>query len=203
MANSTIKNDILLKKIYPKPSYDDYNSLNYDTEGLWSITLPNEANIISLNIINILQLTDIADIKILDMTAGCGGNTISFCKYFNNVIGIEMNSDRFNILKTNMICYDFNNYTLICGNSLDYIDTSYDVFFIDPPWGGPEYKKKTNIELYLSNIKIYDVIEMIPSNKLIVLKLPFNYNYDILEKYNIVMKIAIKNINIIFLFKNK
>ena len=193
MAYITDKN--ILKKIYPQPLDHNYDNLSYDTEGLWSITHPNEADIVSTTISGMTG----NNITILDMTAGCGGNTISFCKYFTNVIGIEYNLKRFNILKTNIKCYDFNNYTLICGNSLDYINNKYDVFFIDPPWGGPEYKKQTNIELYMMDKNMNDIIDKIPKGKLIVLKLPFNYNFDGLNKYNILLKQPMNNIIIVYL----
>jgi predicted RNA methylase len=195
MASNSTNN--ILKRIYPQPDYN-YEQLNYDTEGLWSITHPNEADIISLTI---AKLTN-DSVRILDMTAGCGGNTISFCKYFNDIIAIEYDKNRFNILKNNLYCYDFNNYTLVCGNSVDYIDGSIDVYFIDPPWGGPNYKENPNIELYLSNIKLNDLIKIIPENKLIVLKLPFNYNVDSFNKYKIIKRLDMKNIIILFLINS-
>ena len=37
----------VLKKIYPKPRDNNYELLNYDTEGLWSITHPQDADIMS------------------------------------------------------------------------------------------------------------------------------------------------------------
>jgi len=196
-------NTLQLHKIFPCPPSNNYSQLNYDTEGLWSITYPNEANIISINIIEVLKMIDIKieQVKIVDMTAGCGGNTISFCKYFIDVTAIEKNVDRFNILSNNIKQYESSNYTLICGDSKDYIDGNYNVYFIDPPWGGPNYKKNTNIELYMSDIKLIDFIDMIPLNKLIVLKLPFNYNIKCLHQYNILMKLEIKNIIIIYIIR--
>jgi 16S rRNA G966 N2-methylase RsmD len=192
--------NIQLMKIFPPPPSNNYSLLNYDTEGLWSITYPNEANIISINIIEVINMMDIKkNIKIVDMTAGLGGNTISFCKYFDDVTGIEKNVDRFNILKNNIKQYQSSNYTLICGDSKDYIEGDYNVYFIDPPWGGPNYKKQTNVELYMSDIKLIDFIEMIPEYRLIVLKLPFNYNINTLNKFNILLKLEMKNINIIYL----
>ena len=137
--------------------------------------------------------------KILDMTAGCGGNILSFCNYFNHVIGIECNINRFNILENNLKCYDFNNYTIHCDDSLKYIDDSIDVFFIDPPWGGPDYKNMNTMEIGLSGFNIANIMYLMPCNKLIVLKLPFNYNLIILSKYNIVLNIPIRNIIIIFI----
>lgn len=190
-------NSNILKRIYPKPDCN-YENLNYDVEGLWSITHPNDADIISMTIKNLTNDTS----RILDMTAGCGGNTISFCKYFNNVVAVEYDKQRFNILKNNLSCYSFSNYTLVCGNSLDYIDPSFDVYFIDPPWGGPSYKKHTSLELNLSDIKLNDVISLIPINKLIVLKLPFNYNINQFNKYKTIRKIEMKNIIILFLINS-
>jgi len=185
-----------LYRIFP-PITNLSCKLNCDEEGLWSITHPDEATTIS---INIKKLLPNKNINILDMTAGCGGNTISFCEYFTKVVSIEFDPKRFEILKNNMKCYNYKNYEIYCGDSINYIDNNYDVYFIDPPWGGPEYKKCQNLELYLSNINILDVIKMIPLNKLIVLKLPFNYNINsIMSSYTILLKLEIKNIIILYL----
>ena len=91
----------VLRKIFP--IVNNYNNLNYDKEGLWSITHPKDADIISETIKELKN----TNISILDMTAGCGGNTISFCKYFLNVTSIELNPDRFSILQNNMQVYGF------------------------------------------------------------------------------------------------
>ena len=48
------------------------------------------------------------DNKIIDLTAGCGGNLISFGKYFNNVTGLEIDKQRFDILKNNLSSYNIN-----------------------------------------------------------------------------------------------
>jgi hypothetical protein len=36
------------------------------------------------------------------MTAGCGGNMISFIKHFKFVVGIEYDKERYKILKENL-----------------------------------------------------------------------------------------------------
>jgi predicted RNA methylase len=184
-----------LKKIFPDPQNGDYNGLKYDEEGLYSITHPKDADIISELIIDIMNTTDL---HIIDMTAGCGGNIISFIKHFNYTTGIEIDKNRFKILKDNINKYKYSNYELICDDSTKIINNNYDVYFIDPPWGGPEYKNNPNIQLYLSDIKIEDFILTLPKNKLIVLKLPFNYNINNF-KNNIIKKIMINNILIIFI----
>ncbi len=199
-----MNNISILKKIFPEPHENNYNGLDYDEEGLYSITHPKDADLISTTIIEILGTNNIS---IVDMTAGCGGNMISFVKYFTKTVGIELNTKRYNILKKNLSQYPFNNYELINDDSINYIinninNINNDVFFIDPPWGGPDYKKTMNIELYLSNIKLSEFILMLPKNKLIVLKLPFNYNMNAINKDNIIKKININNIIILFIRYN-
>jgi 16S rRNA G966 N2-methylase RsmD len=188
-----------LKKIFPEPPNGIYNGLKVDDEGLYSITHPKDANLISESIIETIGHSNI---QILDMTAGCGGNMISFIKYFKFVIGIEFDKVRYKILKENLEKYSKKNYQLLCGDATKYnthsVNNEADVYFIDPPWGGPEYKNNPNIQLYLSNIKLEDFILTLPKNKLIVLKLPFNYNIDCF-KNNIIKKILINNILIIFI----
>ena len=161
-----------------------------------------DGNIKGIPILSVLGILN-NDYKILDMTAGCGGNMISFCEHFKYAVGVENNITRYTILEKNMLSYNYTNYKLICGDSLQMIDSTFDVFFIDPPWGGPEYKKNEMIELYLSNINLKDIILMIPKNKLIVLKLPYNYNTDYFKDspldYNIIKKIILNNIIILFI----
>jgi 16S rRNA G966 N2-methylase RsmD len=192
----TLYNINTLKKIFPVPPDKKYNGLKVDEEGLYSITHPKDANYISETIIEIMGRSDI---RILDMTAGCGGNMISFIKYFKKVIGIECDKERYKILTENLEKYSKNNYQLLCGDAVKYQNfQNFDVYFIDPPWGGPEYKNNPNLQLYLSNIKIEDFILTLPKNKLIVLKLPFNYNIDTF-KDNIIKTLLINNILIVFL----
>ena len=193
----TLYNINILKKIFPEPSGGNYTGLSIDNEGLYSITHPKDAEIISQTIIEIMNNSNL---HIIDMTAGCGGNMISFIKYFSFTTGIEIDKNRFNILKDNLNKYKYSNYELICGDAITIINNNnYDVYFIDPPWGGPEYKNNPNIQLYLSNIKIEDFILSLPKNKLIVLKLPFNYNIDNF-KNNIIKKLLINNILILFFY---
>jgi predicted RNA methylase len=184
-----------LKKIFPEPPKGNYTGLKYDDEGLYSITHPKDADIISKFIIELMHGNDL---HIIDMTAGCGGNMISFIKNFSNVTGIEIDKHRFELLKDNLNKYKCNNYEIICTDSKFYNNTNYDVYFIDPPWGGPDYKNNPNIQLYLSDIKIEDFIFSLPKNKLIVLKLPYNYNIDFFNN-NIIKKILINNIYVLFL----
>ncbi len=190
-------NNKTLKKIFPEPQSNNYNGLKYDVEGLWSITHPKEADYISKKIISLIGRTDL---NILDMTAGCGGNMISFLKFFKHVTGIEINKERYDILKNNLNKYNFNNYSLLNDDCINIINSNdinnYDVYFIDPPWGGPDYKNFNSIQLYISDIKLEDIIIMLPKNKLIILKIPFNAVLNI--NLNIIHEYKYNNVKILF-----
>jgi hypothetical protein len=54
-----------------------------------------------------------------------------------------------------------------------------DVVFIDPPWGGPEYKDLAKVDLFLDDIPLYDVCRMLYGlAKVVVLKVPTNFDTE-------------------------
>ena len=129
------------KKIFPEPLTNNYSNLKFDNEGLWSITHHKDADLISKKILEYCNKDD----HILDATAGCGGNLISFSKYFKNITGIELNTKRFEYLENNIKFYTDEKINLINDDCLKIIGNnnySFDIYFFDPPWGGPNYKKK-------------------------------------------------------------
>ncbi len=191
-----------LKKIFPEPNDGIYENLSIDNQGLYSITHPKEANIISNGII---EITGTNQIYLVDMTAGCGGNMISFINFFDMVDGYEIDIKRYEMLKTNLQKYNKkNNYKVFNKDCIEELNKyyTYDVYFIDPPWGGPEYKNNNNLELYLSSFTLEEIIKnKIPKNKLIVIKVPFNYNINWCKDF-IINKIFLNNIIILFLKLN-
>ena len=183
----------IINKIFP--IIPNNNLLKYDSEGLWSISLPNDAEKISLIILNNFG----SDIYILDGTSGIGGNVISFAKYFDKVCAIELDKTRFEILKNNIDIFKLNNVNLINDNSNNYLNNDYDVYFFDPPWGGQDYKNKVNLRFKLGNYTLHDLINKV-NNKPIIFKLPNNYDLSEFSNYNY----NINKINnyIIIIFKN-
>ena len=160
----------------------NYKNLKFDTEGGYSLTYQKDANTISQ-----LIKTTFGDIKILDATAGLGGNSISFGLYFSNVISIEINKERCELLKENLEIFNLNNM-IICGDFLEHINNitdMYDVVFIDPPWGGPLYKLKKFVNIIINNITLCDITKIFLANKKnIVWKLPFNYDLSEFIDFN-------------------
>ena len=166
----------------------DYSKIKYDNEGLYSITHPHDADKISKLLISVFE--SYKSLSILDGTGGIGGNTISFGKHFNNVTSIELNKDRCEMLENNVNLFDLLNVTVVNTNSVKYMYenlSKFDIFFFDPPWGGPDYKKQTNLRLKMDSIDldvIIDYVSQKSTNKLIVFKLPFNYDFEQFSNYN-------------------
>lgn len=168
--------------------------LKIDKESIYYISIREHAEQISLIIKNYIKKIGLCynNITITDATAGVGGNTISFGKIFKNVNAIEINNRRCEYLKNNLDIYGLKNikiYNEDCTKIIDKIENQ-DVVFIDPPWGGKSYKKYNKLRLSLSDISLeqlcnsmmnQNVMKCIP--KLIVLKLPINYDLD--HFYNI------------------
>jgi 16S rRNA G966 N2-methylase RsmD len=168
----------------------DYTKLKYDNEGLYSITKSHEADKISKIIIKYIDDNKYLNLHIFDGTGGLGGNTINFSKYFVNVTSFESNSERCDMLKNNITVYGLNNVKIHNCDSVIFLDTNYanyNVFFFDPPWGGPSYKEKKNISLTLGNrylLEIANFLKNNTNNKLLIFKLPYNYNFKEFNNFN-------------------
>lgn len=118
---------------------------------------------------------------ITDATACIGGNSVLFAKDFKNVICIEKDYEVYKILKSNMNKYANCDSYNVSYNCLKFI-LKQDIIFIDPPWGGNDYKSKKNIKLYLDFIDIQTIInEVYNFTKIVVLKIPSNFDMDSLN----------------------
>lgn len=125
---------------------------------------------------------------ITDATAGVGGNTISFGKYFEFVNAVEIDHRRCNYLKNNIGIYKLNNVAVYCHDYLNILDKmKQDLIFCDFPWG-IEYKHKKKLRITLSNVSLENVcLKLTTRAKMIVLKIPLNYDleylYEILHQH--------------------
>ncbi len=172
----------MLNKLFPETNYDN---LQYDTEGLYSITNYKEADTISSIIKNNFESNK--NLRIFDGTGGLGGNTFSFSKNFKNVTTVEINKERCNMLINNVGQYKLANVNIINGDSVEYLlknKDKYDVYFFDPPWGGPDYKKQKNLRFKMGGYKLDDLVEKIGTDKLLLFKLPFNYDFTEFSSFN-------------------
>jgi 16S rRNA G966 N2-methylase RsmD len=170
----------IINKIFPQTSHME--KLQYDLEGLWSISLPNDAE----NISEIIKTYSGENISIFDGMGGLGGNIISFSKHFKEVITCELSKKRYDMLTNNINVYNLKNVKIINDDCLNHINNLYDVYFFDPPWGGPNYKNNIKTTIKIGDYNLYEVIEKIKSvtNALIFMKLPLNYNLEEFTLFN-------------------
>ena len=162
------------------------NKLKINDESLMYISTPYSAKLTTNIIIKhaLRYFDDCLNVHIMDATAGVGGNTISFAKNFGNVTSIEYDGERYSFLENNIEAYELHNVKLYHNNCFElFHKINCDVIFVDPPWGGKDYKNNVNIILTLSNVSLENMCMYLLDRpvKLIVLKLP--KNYDICHMY--------------------
>jgi 16S rRNA G966 N2-methylase RsmD len=166
-----IKYEILFPELTNR---DLYKCLQIDDDSVHLISTRIQSRSILDLILKFLKSHHLHSKKLVltDMTAGVGGNTIMFGKYFEKVNAIEIDKLRYNYLKNNCNVYNLNNICFFNNNSLDIIQNlESDIIFIDPPWNTCK----------LSNMNMKEMIEFLfekQKNKLkiIVIKLPLDYS---------------------------
>lgn len=185
----------------------DTSKCKYSDETFYSISRPEAAEFISSCIRKLIPNCN--EKSILDATAHVGGNTLNFAKYFKNVLACEIQPEYAKMLKHNISLYHRKNVEVIqddCIEIMIHKFISVDVVFIDPPWGGKEYKNKPIVSFSLQNQKLSDVVKhLINENKSVILKLPLNYDttefIDICaRKYNLVFEFKKKSIFLVLIF---
>lgn len=168
-----------MEEIFPFKEGLDYTKLLLTKEGEYSVTKKKDAE----RIINIMKnvVGDLNTKTITDATGCVGGDTINFALNYNTVHSVELNDENCIALENNVQTYSLKNVFIHKGNSVELFDWRTDVLYIDPPWGGPEYKTKKNLDLYMSSKRIDRWLEEILLRKnrpnYIFLKLPSNYNF--------------------------
>jgi 16S rRNA G966 N2-methylase RsmD len=206
-----INNKII--RIFPQlKNSSNFSKIKIDDESLSYITIREIADLTSKIISHHLIKYNInpQKTKIADYTSGVGGNVLSFCKYFNHVYAIELSKIRYEYLVNNVGVYNFKNVTCINDSSINFTNDNLHnldikVIFIDPPWGGSEYKNNDTLKLELGGVPIEELIIKIfnnfatnltknNNNKFIILKLP--RNYDVEHMYNYIKNHNIKNYTI-------
>jgi 16S rRNA G966 N2-methylase RsmD len=159
-----INNKIM--RIFPQlKNSDDYAKLKIDDESLTYITIREIADLTSKIICHHLIKFNInpQKIKIMDYTAGVGGNVLSFSKYFNKVYAIELDKKRYEYLTNNVNIYECKNVLCINDSSITFndkflVEINPNVIFVDPPWGGNGYKENESLRLKIGEIPIEELV---------------------------------------------
>jgi predicted RNA methylase len=151
------------------------SQLLLDDEASYSVTDQYTADKMTRDLARFLP----RDAVICDATACIGGNTHSFARFFAKVHAVEKDATRFSYLKHNMNVLQASNITCVHGDSLALIPAlaNLDIIFMDPPWGGPDYKTHASLELALSGVPLADVCRRWRHcTRYIALKTPLNFD---------------------------
>jgi len=180
--------NINLEKFFLKSDLElakkNNKKLKITDKGLYSISKHSDAIWITNIIVNFLSSCikiNTKDVSIIDGTAGIGGNTISFAKYFNKVHAIEINNVHYNVLNNNLNALNILNVETYLNNFMNVIDNiseKSNIFFFDPPWGGKNYKNFKYFNLKIGKLQLNDVINTlyVKKYKYVILKAPYNLN---------------------------
>jgi len=190
--------------IFPHNNRHDSCNFFYDDVGLYSISIVRDAKATTQFFIGEMYKLKkhTKNMTIMDGTGGLGGNAISFCFAFKKVNVFEIDKDRFTMLSKNISNYKFDNYSLYNQNCLVNLNSKIDIYFFDPPWGGPEYKNTEKLRLKLGDNTLLEIVEnirKIRKDTFISFKLPFNYDLKEFIKYKL-KTFQIRNSLIILIF---
>jgi hypothetical protein len=181
--------NIIIERLFPNchKIKNNLSKLLIDKESIAYITTPTTAYKIAKIINEYATKYNFKINNIIDCTGCVGGDTIAFAQLFNNVISIEINKERYKFLLNNINVYELNNVTVINSCCINYIKESCasDIVYIDPPWGGKNYKHKQTITLNIGDISIeefsygmFNGMFKEGEPKILAIKLPKNYDYS-------------------------
>lgn len=169
------------RRIFPRVSDAELDKLRITDVALFSTTPPDQSAFVC-QILKLYYGKSTWKMTITDANGCIGGNTYCLIKMFKNVNFVEISNLHMEIFKHNLsIISPLNkNISFYTDNYLNMISKlKQDVIFLDPPWGGPDYYRKSNLELYYTDSKgqQISVSELIENelNKLtrtIILKVP-------------------------------
>jgi predicted RNA methylase len=175
--------------------------LQIDDEALYSTT----DQITSRRICDEIRKFVPVDACVVDTTACIGGLTYALTSVFKQVIAIEINDVRYQYLQQNMQLLNISD-KVVClhGDAIDIcVSMDAQVIVIDPPWGGPDYKKESQLRLRLSGVDIGEVCTMMfsrnPLVQYIAVKAPININDDTFVMHKVVQKAKLRKMILIIL----
>jgi hypothetical protein len=169
-----------MEDVFPHKEGVDYAGLRLTPEGFYSVTKRRDGQ----RLIAFMRqmIPDLDRKMITDATACVGGDTLLFSLWFKRVESIEWKNDNFSALQNNVNVFGAVNVNLHKGDATQIFNWRTNVLYIDPPWGGPDYLARNNIDLWMGNSRVDDWIEEVLKRndrpEYIFIKLPRNYNFS-------------------------
>lgn len=148
--------------------YFDDTSLYSTTDQMTGVRLSN----IILQYVN-------CNAVVTDATSCIGGTTLVFAHFFRWVNAVEIDENRCNMLRNNLLLANIANVSVNEGDyTRMYTDIQQDVVFLDPPWGGVDYRKHRTLPLMLGGVDLAFLCAHVAHvSRFVFIKVPFNYDY--------------------------
>lgn len=160
---------------------------------------------------------NVQESTLIDATANVGGVAIYMAQCFKHVVAMEWDSMNFNMLQHNIQLYNIKNIQALKTDCVDEISNRFHtkqtvdnqsvrkqvvakqtVVFIDPPWGGVDYKSHTRVQLSLGTVDVNDmVLFLVHSVDYVFLKAPMNFHSTVDEPHIHVDRIVFKKYQIL------
>jgi hypothetical protein len=181
------------KKYFPDKTLNgkptEFNKLRFTDVALYSTTPPNQATYTTNLLLYFYSVNELNTKIITDGNSCIGGNTWSFASVVKHVNAVEISELHAKILKNNLDVLNYTNISIYNKNYVEvYDEIEQDILFLDPPWGGVDYKNSTvELEYVYKNTKylLSDLlVRLAYLCEIIVLKLPTNANFNKLFNNN-------------------
>lgn len=122
--------------------------------------------------------------KIVDACAHIGGDTIHFATLWPDaeIVSIDIDENAIRCLRENVKTLP--RITVVHSDCTEWIPREQhqaDLYYFDPPWGGPNYSSTNLLYLSLGNIEIHEIVNYVLQENLtnnVILKVPRNFDYD-------------------------
>jgi predicted RNA methylase len=169
---------------FPDTSPASSRSYRFSNISLYSSGNIEQSKYTSMLLASYFDLEDLKSVTITDATSCIGGNTWSFAKVFGRVHAVELDPLHMTMLKHNM-------NLLGLTSAIDFYPTNYlsvasslrqDIIYLDPPWGGRDYKSNPRIGLYNDKGEFVDIPSLLHNPEfgkdcqVIALKVPKNFS---------------------------
>jgi len=170
-----------IKLFFPPPDNEQAaQKLRLTNIGVWSMATPDVAEKISQVILSYFQPG--ASLTVTESCGNMGGNTINFARHFAQVQTTEIVPLHCDVLKSNLAQYTYTTGKVIvyCADFLDVMDKlQQDVIYMAPPWGGIGYETQQNLDLFLDNVHLGDIVNaLLDRVQLVAMYVPYNFNFN-------------------------
>lgn len=173
----------LKRKLFPKHAPLDLVKLTKTS--IYSMSPPDQAAIIPE--IAACFYDKLNEIVITDATTNVGGNLYAMIPIFKKINAVEIDKETIQMLHNNvsLLYPQADNIIYINEDYTKLFTLEQQIIFIDPPWGGIDYRKNKDKELYMSGIPLQKLLntEMPYISELVIVKVPAAYINDNQNKY--------------------